>query len=196
MHTKFQTPLCIFLSLASIDAANATTGLYFGGGLGYGNLTNFSDATKAGKQGGLAGKVFAGFNINEFVGLEADYSKFAKTTYKLNKFKEITIDYNLNILSFVVKGYLPIENTSFKFLGLIGLGLAEGSADFNYYSKNIQSNSHRSTVAVVGLGGSYAISEHMITTLEYTGTQGKSGNDTTLGIPYSNLLTLNLAYQI
>ena len=177
---------------AFVGLAQAVTpGAYAGLGLGYSSLSNFSDATKYGSNGGLGGRVFAGYNFNSSFGLEANYAKYATTSYVADNESDLTSSYSLNTISVVGKLYFPLNN-SFDLYVLFGAAQANGNGSIMIDSTRLTSSSTHAVVPVAGLGGSYTINSYLSTTIEYSRAGGDDGSDTHIGIPESNLLTLSL----
>lgn len=185
------------LLIATGNIANAATpGAYLGGGLGLSAYEPVSDAQMK-TDGGLGGRAFAGYNFNRYFGLEGAYSTFYKTTYLLNDYQNLAIDYSLNALSFVAKGYLPLsENNTTNLYGL--LGVAQSFADINakYHQTSIFSDSDTGVVPVLGLGASYEMNQHFTTSLECSFFGKKDADANHFGIQQAALVTLNLAYKI
>lgn len=185
------------LLIATGNIANAATpGAYFGGGLGLSGMENVSDAEMK-NDSGFAGRVFSGYNFNRYFGLEGAYSTFYKTTYLLNDVQNLAIDYKLNSLSLVAKGYLPLsqDNTT-SLYGLLGVAQSYADIDAKYHQASILSDFDTGIVPVFGLGASYDINKHFTTSLEGSFFGKKDGDTNHFGIQRVALVTLNLAYTI
>lgn len=190
-----QISTVMLVSLTLSNAYAVTLGAYFGAGVGFGNLTNFQDAKKIEDSGGLSSKIFFGYNVTKNIGLEVDYAQYAKATYRFLNYNVKLINYQLTIASLVSKLYVPFgsaEVTPFHLYLLVGFGLAHMSTDIEYNDKKGNPDSNTATIFVGGFGGSYRMSKHVVLSLEFSGAQGQSG-EMHIGIPYSNLTTLNLA---
>jgi hypothetical protein len=91
----------IGLSSAAYADSDCSSGFYIGGQLGYGNVDygnvvtdtfteDFGDTpqalgltvTKNVKESGFAGRVYGGYQINQYFGAEAGYTRFTNNTYK------------------------------------------------------------------------------------------------------------------
>lgn len=174
----------------------ATTGAYIGGGLGLSGMENVADAQMK-NDSGLGGRAFAGYNFNRYFGLEGAYSTFYKTTYLLNDFQNLSIDYKLNALSLVAKGYLPLsEDNTTNLYGLLGVAQSYADIDAKYHQTSIFSDSDTGVVPVFGLGASYDMNKHFTTSLEGSFFGKKEGDASHFGIQQAALVTLSLAYKI
>lgn len=185
------------LLVATGSMANAATpGAYLGGGIGVSGMKDAPDFQMK-SDSGLAGRAFAGYNFNRYFGLEGAYSTFYKTTYVLNDFQTLSIDYKLNALSLVAKGYIPLsqDNTT-NLYGLLGVSQSYADIDAKYHQTNLFSDSDTGVVPVLGLGASYDINKHFTSSLEASFFGKKDGDVSHFGIQQAALVTLNLAYKI
>lgn len=187
----------VIISGALVGVANAANpGAYVGGGLGYSNLENFSDASKTGGNGGLGATLFAGYNFNKYFGLEGGYRHYDKTKYEADDYNSVTSEYNLNAITLVGKGYLPLgENSPFNLYASLGIAEMFAKSDLSYGSYDLGSDSTHALVAVAGLGASYDINSHVTASIDYSLTGSKDGSSSTIGIPQTDLATFNLAYN-
>lgn len=191
---KLSAAILASLAFSGLSHA-AKPGAYVGGGLGYSSLENFTDATRK-TRGGVGGQVFAGYNFNKNLGLELGYRKYANTTYNIDGFNNFTSDYNMHDIRLVGKAYLPLNDTSpFNLYALLGVAEVYGTGNLKFDSDKLRSDSSNALVATAGVGASYDISSHVTAGIEYSHSNGKSGNDNNIGIPASNLTTLNIAYN-
>ena len=100
----------------------ATPGSYVGLGIGASGLKtpdNHLFSPIAGKtsrkQDGLGGRVFGGYNFNQYVGLEAGYGLYAPSTYKGSQLgANASTKYKANALDLVAKGYIPLAQSGFN----------------------------------------------------------------------------------
>ena len=186
------------ISASVIGIAKAEKpGAYVGGGLGYSSLGNFTETTKK-DNGGLGGVLFTGYKFNQYFGVEAGYRKYAATNYILDNAPSVTLNYTMYAFTLVGKGYLPLGKDNNPFNLYISLGAAEvyGNAKANAFGYSKVSSSNNSLLVTTALGVSYAINSHFISSLEYSGTQGKNGDSKHVGIPYSAMANLNIAYNL
>lgn len=199
MKKIIQAAAMIMLMLLPHFAYAAVPGPYVGVGLGYGYLSDFKDAHKIGTEGGFSGKVFVGLNVTKYIGFEAAYEQFSKPTFQSNRVDGVSFDYHLNVVSLVAKAYAPVGNPDISPVNIyifMGGGKATGGGNFKFATSGVGSSSNTATVAVAGLGLSYDISCNATAGFEYTRTRGKSGDSNHIGIPQSNLYTINLSYHL
>ena len=196
MKLKKITALLI-TSMTFVGLANAAKpGAYVVGGLGYSQLENFSDATAKGN-GGLGGMLFAGYNFNRYLGVEAGYRSYAKTNYTVDDFPDLTFDYSMYAFTLVGKGYLPLGDASpFNIYVMLGAAQVYGKGNIRLTGTDLfVSNSNNALLATAGVGVSYNINSHFTTSVEINTTSGRDGDDNHIGIPQSNLATLNFSYN-
>lgn len=181
------------VTLANISYA-AMPGFYLGGGLGVGNLSSFSDVDTK-KTSGFAGSAFIGYNFTKYIGIEANYKMFSKGEYTLPGYRFLNVNYNLKTFSVDGKFYLPFEKTPLSLYFLLGVAEIYGECNVDYKGENILSDANNAVVGTFGLGIGYDINTHFTLNLEDSFTGGSSGDKHNLGIPRSNLLSLNIAYS-
>lgn len=173
----------------------ASPGAYLGAGAGYSVLENSSIAMKD-KEGGLGGRGFIGYNFNHYLGVETNYSSMNRTQYRLYDYPAVTIDYRLNALSLVLKGYIPISDSgAFNLFGLIGAAQMYSNSHVNYNLDTYLSDSNSTLVPNLGFGASYDLTQRFTTSFEVSGFGEKDSDYYHLGIPQSSLATLSLAYK-
>ena len=173
----------------------ASPGAYVGGGAGLSGLEPVSDAQMV-HDNGFGGRAFAGYNFNRYFGVEGAYSSFFKTSYLLNDYQNLAIDYKLNALSIVAKGYLPLSDANTTNLyGLVGVAQSYADINAKYYTVSLFSDSDNAIVPVVGLGASHDINQHFTTALELSFFGDKKADIHHFGIQRAALVTANLAYK-
>lgn len=192
----------IFLSSAVLLASSsavvnaASPGAYVGAAGGYSTLQPAKDATTL-TDGGLAGRAFAGYNVNHYFGIESNYSTFFKTRYMLNDYQNLAIDYKLNALSLAAKVYLPAPETSpFNLHASIGAAQMYANVDATWNSNALLSDSDSGLVGTIGFGASYDINPHFTADIEASVFGQKEPDFSHVGIPSAALVTLGLAYRI
>lgn len=217
---KIVVAVAALSAISSLSFA-ATPGGYVGLGLGAGqqNTSNLDLSNKAGikfnqsrSTTGLAGRIFGGYNFNEYVGIETGYAKYSNATTKFNA-KNITLvnaygslDYKMAALDVVGKVYLPIPESALNLYGLGGFALVQSTTDTKVNAKVVgtqtvvyksTSNTERKIRPLVGFGASYDIPQTQLTTsMEYSYLVGQGNVKTSpTAIPSAGLLTLNLAYN-
>ena len=172
----------------------ATPGTYFGGGAGIGQLASEVGLNKT-EENVLGGRVFFGYNFNNYFGLETNYSALGKTRYYDFYYPLLTGDYSLNVVSLVGKLYLPLSKESpANLYALVGGAQLWGTFDVAYHSMSLANFSTSATVPTAGIGASYDLNQHLTTNLELS-VFGEKKSLVDLGIPQSMLATLSLAYK-
>ena len=191
----------VFLSSVVLLAATgelvnaATPGAYLGAGAGYSALEPAADAEML-DEGGLGGRVFVGYNFNHYFGLESNYSTFFKTRYVLNDYQNVAIDYKLNALSLVAKGYLPLpEDGPFNLYASLGAAQVYADIDAKVNLNTFLSDSDSGLVPVVGFGASYDLNKRLTAVLDCSVFGKKKADYSHFGIRSSALATLGLAYK-
>ena len=198
------TILTTALVLAEPSLA-ADPGVYLGAGLGYEQLSNIKIAKNTGN-GGVGGRVFAGYNFNNYFGLEAGFAAYQKNKYKLKQDildQKVSFNYRLNSTTLVAKGYLPLsivqDDNQFNLYGLLGVSYShvKQTQKVNTSVANVKLNNkgNGAFVPVGGVGANYAIDNNLTAGVEYTITGSKSSKNKA-AIPNANLVSLNLIYRI
>ena len=191
----FLSSVVLFASTTTLVSA-ATPGAYLGAGGGYSALEPASDADMV-DSGGLGGRVFAGFNFNRYFGIESNYSTFFKTRYVLDDYQNVGLDYKLNALSLVVKGYLPLaEDGPLNLHASLGAAQAYANIDATVNSNAFLSDSDSGLVPTIGFGASYDMNKHVTADLEASIFGKKESDYSHFGIQSAALVTLGLAYKI
>lgn len=199
--TKIST---VIASLLVVGVANAATpGAYVGLGAGASiirtpniDLDAKGTTYKTSQQrGGLGGRVFAGYNFNQYVGLETALATYAKSTYKLSGYGEsFTTKDSLYALSLVGKGYLPLSDTGLSAY-VLG-GLAEVRNEIRLTGSTRESYNTSSLRPTYGLGLSYDTTSHVTTGLEVSRIQGKGNMKTdSHAIPTADMVSFNIGYN-
>jgi len=173
----------------------ATTGAYLGAGAGYGALTSEPDGIREGR-GGIAGRVFAGYNFNSYLGIESNFSMLPKTRYQSIDYPDVSIDYRVNALSLVVKGYLPVlKDDTLNVYSLVGGAELYANLDGLYQFNAILSDSRSALVPTFGGGVIYKMTPNITAGLEYAVFAESSYDYSHFGIPESRLATAHLSYH-
>jgi OmpA-OmpF porin, OOP family len=125
---------------------------YLGGDIGWGSIY------QTGFGSGVAGRIFAGYNFNEYLAAEAGYSKFANANQNISIFGTT---FHTTIKTYavdaVVKATLPLEN-GFNLFGKLGAAYLNEQA-----SANIISNTYtaHNVLPTYGLGAGYDINKNL-----------------------------------
>lgn len=183
----------VFL-LGSVAVHAITPGLYLGAGAGISGFDTPSNYYSE-RDTGFGGRVFAGYNFNQYLGLETNYASLGKKKYANSYFPITSGEYTLNALSFVGKVYLPLSDDSpLNIYGLVGGAEMFGKYkyDHSWFGRNITESGF---VPTAGLGVSYELSQRFTAGLEFSGFGQKKANSNHYGIPRSALGTISLGYR-
>lgn len=210
-----------FLSLTCLTGAAeaAKQGAYVGGGLGYSRLNTpdkyliTDDSTKSFKQsrqiGGVAGRVFGGYNFNEYLGVEAGVAHLAPSTYESSFSHEghsfkFNNEFSMMAGDLVGKAYLPLPDTGFNLYALGGIALVHSKVE----DKSKFTSPYGSDASTVskkqnkfrpkfGVGASYDIPDTQLTAnVEWNRIQGIGNVKKNINaIPTSDMMTVNFSYK-
>lgn len=217
MNKTLQIAAAIISLSTLVGVANAATpGSYVGLGLGGSAIETpkemFSDTginSNSRTIGGFGGRAFAGYNFNEFFGLEGGYAHFAKTKYKGSSAAtttDSTLEYGMSDVNLVAKAYLPLLDNSFNLYALGGAAYVWSTSDYknNYVplaSGVVSPSEGNSTIKNIrptyGVGVSYNVPQsNVVAGVEYSRVQGVGNVKTdTNAIPSADLATFTLAYN-
>lgn len=185
----------VLLAATSALVNAASPGPYLGVGAGYSTLEPASDAEMV-NEGGLGGRAFVGYNFNHYFGLESNYATFFKTRYVLNDYQNVAIDYKLNALSAVAKGYLPLsEDGPFNLYASLGVAQMYADIDAKVNLNTFLSDSDSGLVPVLGFGASYDLNKRFTAVFDCSVFGKKKADFSHFGIQRSALATLGLAYK-
>ena len=194
-----------FTSLTGIATA-ATPGAYIGLGLGASRiespnqfLVTGTNINSSRKLGGFGGRVFGGYNFNQYVGIEAGFNQYAQSKYTSTdtiNHASATLKYTMNTLDVVGKAYLPISDTGFNLYGLGGVARVNSTQKLDVSQPGLKSFHKEETThkfrPVYGLGASYDVTPQVTTNLEFSRMQG---NGSKSNVPSANMVTLGVAYN-
>ena len=185
----------VLLAVSSELVNAASPGAYLGAGAGYSALEPVIDAEML-DDGGLGGRVFVGYNFNHYFGLESNYATFFKTRYVLNDYQNVAIDYKLNALSLVAKGYLPLpEDGPFNLYASLGVAQAYADMDAKVNLSTFLNDSDSGLVPAFGFGASYDLNKRLTAVLDCTALGKKKADYSHFGIQSSAMATFGLAYK-
>lgn len=184
----------IFLVSSHFSAA-ATPGAYLGGGAGYSSVEEISDTVNQ-SDGGLAGRVFVGYNFNHYLGIEANYARLADTNFSFPQYRNVFINLDLSAVSVVGKLYLPVSvDNRLNLYAALGIAQMYSHFDGKFQSRTFLDDSDDGLVGTAGLGISYDLNRHWTTMAEFSAYDDKDVSDSHLGFPQSTLATISLAYK-
>lgn len=191
------TVICALSITTTIHAA--TPGAYIGGGIGHGESGVFIDLFADYHQrdnGGTGAKLFTGFNINKYLGVEGGYVLFPQAKYVYRPFfsdgpSTHKATYDVSALYLMPKAYLPIGECNLFNL-FVGLGGAEAFTRFHTPYKTKHNNTF---VLAAALGASYQFNSNMTASVEALGMTNQNQHSNVFRVPTANLLSLNLIYN-
>jgi hypothetical protein len=188
--------LVFFLALFSAQTVcSSNAGGYTGFGLGVSSLGDVEDTTSF-QYSGFSGRVFAGYNFNEYFGIEGAFAPLHTQSYVLNDYSWFMFDYKLSALSLVGKLYLPIND---RFRLSLSLGGAEMFTNFDattmFNTSSHYLDSSNTLTGAIGVGAGFDLTEHLKTNLDLILYGQKDGDESHFAVPESTLFTIGLAYQ-
>lgn len=149
---------------------------------------------------GVAGNVFAGYNFNNYLGLEAGLTHFGTTSFTVTNSEGTgKATYNLDAARLVAKAYLPVSE-NFNLYALGGVAAARSKVSFSSLTaiEEMSGNTIETKLRpTYGVGVSYDIPDSQFTTnLEWSRIQGFSNIQNTMyAIPTSDLVSWNISYK-
>ncbi|EKD72186.1 MAG: OmpA-like protein transmembrane protein [uncultured bacterium] len=207
MNNMTKISAAIISSIALVGLTHAVTpGAYVGAGLGASKLQtpslSVTSATSTStSRGGLGGRLFAGYNVNKYFGVEGGYATYAPSTYKGTTATSTgKLKYSLDAINLVGKGYLPLADTGFNAYVLGGVAAVRskvrlsGTDVFDGVA-NVSKTNH-ALRPTYGAGVSYDFAQHVSTNLELSHIQGKGNVRTSnSAIPSANMVSFNVGYN-
>lgn len=218
MKKLAQLSVAVLCLTGFANAANAAIpGYYVGAGVGATKLetpSQFTFDTLKGtnikgsrQQGGIGGRIFAGYNVNNYFGLEAGYARYARSKFNSRGLTAVgtgstTIDNSLHAFDLVGKAYLPLGGISgFNAYALGGVARTTSTVDYSQKlaAKTVLNQSATASKfrPIYGLGVSYDVPRSPVTTnLEFSRIQGYGNSKSNpKAIPNADMMTLNIAYK-
>jgi len=196
-------------------AEAANVGPYAGLGAGVGRfdspgedafIVSGAGSTSSHTQGGLSGRAFVGFNYLCYLGIEAGFTRYARSRYRgAEDGTYSSISYYGRAGDLVGKLYLPFGHTGFNIYGLAGA--ARVSVTTHYTDNGVPLSgaiadpndgiTHTyKTRPIYGAGISYDFGNRITANVEYTQIRHLGHFETNAyAIPNMNLATANLAYN-
>lgn len=185
--------------LITTGAQAAGEGAYVGGELGYGNIYQpkaSAGLSSSGKSGGIAGRIFGGYQFSDYFGTELGFTKFSNATIK---FTQGTLTGNGTIKSYavdaVLKGIVPFQN-GFNLFGKLGAAYLDESSNNVTVTgaggvSGTGSGSTDKVLPTFGLGAGYDINQNFTTDLSWLRIQA-TGNT---NLQSTDLITAGLIYN-
>lgn len=216
---KKQLLCTLFISFLSSSAFGEASGFYVGAQAGVGKidtsdykdwfnksyqavLVNATTSSFSSDEGGFSGRLFAGYNFNEYFGIEGGYTSLAKNNYGYNiaySYSGGSYNYNrqasfdTSAVDLVGKAYLPLKQLSnslvnFKLSARLGVAYVTQniSSSYRFTEKssgeeiiNIKNNSditNRSWQPTYGLGAEYDVNKNISIDLSWIHVDGDNKN--------------------
>jgi OOP family OmpA-OmpF porin len=190
------------LFIATTASATAP-GPYFGGQLGWGNTynTELNDDFGVKDNGALAGRVYAGFQLNDIFSAEMGYTKFSNVNLSDTGFFAVPTGVTYGTLSAQVKTYavdavakasLPLQS-GFSIFGKFGAAYVNQASNASLSSPTYYNQVNETDTAILptfGLGLSYDINKNVVADVSWmriqkTGDTSIDSTDTaTVGLSY------------
>lgn len=161
---------------------------------------------------GTGYRLFVGFNINKYFGIEGGWSRYARALYvgRLPAGAAYSaLTYYIHTYDVEGKLYMPLGNSGFNLYVLGGIARVVENIQFNnggiptngkIASPNNVSLGYNQTHGynnrpIYGLGANYNFTRHFMANIEVTQIQKlNSFSNTATAVPTMNLATLNVAY--
>lgn len=196
------------LSLLTLNLAYAATpGAYVGAGVGKTQLelpgmNHYSKETD-----GPGGRAYAGYNFNEYLGIEAGIAHYAKAKYLgTATYTGSSLEYSMNAIDLVAKTYLPFAEKRFNIFALGGVAAVNQSTQANNggipfiddFIPTGHTSKKRSKIRpIYGIGIGYDIPKSNISTsVELTRIQGLGEvRSNPNAMPPANMVAVNFTYN-
>lgn len=202
-------------AIMATNVSAAEAGPYIGGQIGYGNVhqggfsnTQLSEvgivSSNTSSDSGVAGRVFGGYQINQYFAAELGYSKFsnatAKTTVQTSPFSSATLDGTIKTyaVDLVGKAILPLQ-CGFNIYGKAGAAYLSETADVTatintpggaIRIKESDKESH--VYPTFGAGVGYEVTKNIVADVSWNHIQ-VVGNSTDL--KNTDLVAVGLSYN-
>ncbi len=185
-------PSILLLNFSLAHAA--TPGAYLGLGGGLGSIQEQFDFIKD-TETSLAGRLFAGYNFNQYLGVEAGYTAIGTNRYWVTDVRGLGVDLSLNAASLVGKAYLPLADNSANIYALLGAAQVYAGYKTFYANQTWPTLSQSGAVLTGGLGVNFEITPSLNLGIEVSAFDKKTRHNEEI-IPASSIATLSLAYKL
>jgi len=188
---KYFSLSLIFLFILSVSYA-ITPGTYVG--LNAGETALSLPDTNLNKSADFGGRAYAGYNFNEYLGVEAGVAHYGNAKYK-------SFEYNTNALDIVAKTYLPFGEKRFNIFALGGIAAVNSITKANHNEEisinDFVPNSKTRIRPIYGAGVGYDIPKsHFTATIEVTRIQGVGDlKSSPHSMPSANMVSVGLTYN-
>lgn len=189
----------------------AAPGAYVGAGLGKTELDlpslNLFDNQYSKKTDGPGGRAYAGYNFNEYLGIEAGVAHYATAKYVGNMtYTNSSLEYSMNAIDLVAKTYLPFAEKRFNVFALGGVAAVSQSVQIrnggipfvdDFITPGHGSKKRSKIRPIYGIGVGYDIPKsNFSATLELSRIQGIGDvRSNPNAMPPANMLAVNLTYN-
>lgn len=183
------------LTVASSHAASNAP--YVGAQIGYGNVhqnNNLIDSDS--KDTGVAGRLFAGYQFNDYFAAEMGWSKFSNATAKFsNSVLNVNETIKTDAIDLVAKGIYPVTS-EVKVYGKLGAAylMTRANVKGSYYGYAFnESETQRKVLPTAGVGVSYDINSNLAADISYNRIQKVGNSDL---VNSTDLVSAGLIYSI
>ncbi len=190
------------------------SGLYLGVDSGYGTIntstTNgyrFTNNTTSQSSGNILAGLIAGFDFNNYIGLELAYNYIASSQYAIGENSSSNFNVNQQIYDLGITGHFPLgllgkSLNNFSLFGKAGIGYSNTSFSGGYTINRPYSNivafpgSSSNFVPVFAAGLEYDIGQIGIQAgYKYAGSNTISNGSQNIATTSNNLYTISLLYH-
>lgn len=207
---KLPSLLCILCSFLANHSYSATCGAYLGGGAGYGYIKTpnknafVGTPNQSNSFGGWGGRIFAGWNFTNYLGLEGGLARYPRSRYSaVSGGASTSLRYYARTADIVLKGYLPVGMSPLNLYALAGaasywetIKLANAAFQGTFDIPNPVTTHQRRTRPIYGVGILLNPWRHFTTNVEFTWIQSLGNFGTNhLAVPTTTLATWNFAYN-
>lgn len=193
------------LATLAVSANAAQVGYYAGAGVGAAHVgaidvkPDGAGFTRSVKNNVAAGRLFAGYNFRDNLGVELGVTKAMAAKYKLsNASASSKNDTKVTVFDVVAKGYYPVFN-NVELFGLGGVALMHVNTDQNdvaFGETNHVGKTHNALRPELGVGASYAVTKKVSAQVEYRYVFGRGNvNKSASAMPNLQTGMLTIAYN-
>lgn len=162
------------LSTAAISTYAATSGVYVGGQLGYGNVHQGNDVDGARiTTYHLTDRILGGYQFNEYVATELGWSRFGNVDAK-SAIGNLTL--RTNVVDLAVKGILPVAD-KVSVYGKLGAAYVMENVSGHFYGYH-EDETNKKLLPEAGVGVSYAFTDNVSADVSYTRIQAIGSTNT------------------
>ncbi len=166
--------IAILLLTVSSTTFAVRNGPYLGLQLGESNSQNKSELVITSpvtveqispSNSGFAGRIFGGYNFNQYAAWEIGYAYYAASSYKVSGGTGNNPAIRQNAVDLVAKGIFPFSDTGFDIFGKAGIAVVHSSTSATVLTSQ-NTNGHGATInkalPTLGVGVSYDITQNWV----------------------------------